>query len=155
MPALAKRRAKLFSAAPPSRGFPSRRSWLPDTASSRLACSSLGPRAVCNSLQAVSYCVVVRGWPKSYILANLSRMLRLRTKARAAVIRTFAWSSTNPADVYRDVFSIGTAPSAGNSTGVHLYVPYDVRVTEHRGSNSQVFPKRNALPEDGATEPRP
>jgi hypothetical protein len=81
-------RAKLFSAAAESMGVPSSKSWSPETARSKPA--SLSPRAVFNSVQAVSYCLAVRGWPKSYIRANLSRMFKLRTKARAAVVRLSA-----------------------------------------------------------------
>src|SRR5208282_4138595 len=86
IPAAESIRAKLFSAAAESRGVPSSSNWSPEAASSRPASSS-EPSAVRNSLQAVSYCLAVRGWPNSYILANLSRMFRLRTKARAAAGR--------------------------------------------------------------------
>ena len=40
--------------------------------------------AVRSSRQAVSNCAAVRAWPNSYSRANFNRMLRLRTKARAA-----------------------------------------------------------------------
>lgn len=75
--------AKPFSAAAASSGVPSRRSWSPETAINNPASLS-DPIAVRSSLQAVSYCRAVRGWPKSYMRANFSKMLRLRTKARAA-----------------------------------------------------------------------
>src|SRR5580704_1227202 len=78
--------AKPFSAAADSRGVPSRRSCSPETAKSRPASLS-EPSAVFSSDHAVSYCLEVRGCPKSYILANLRRILRLRTKARAAACR--------------------------------------------------------------------
>src|ERR1700693_4752967 len=82
-------RAKAFSAAADVRGVPSSRSCSPETASSRPASLS-EPSAVRSSLQAVSYCLAVRGWPKSYIRANLRRILRLRTKERAAAWRALA-----------------------------------------------------------------
>src|SRR5690242_21742696 len=81
MPAEDSIRAKLFSAAADSSGVPSSSNWSPETARRRPDRSS-EPRAVRSSLQAVSYCLTVRGWPKSYILANLSRMLRLRSEER-------------------------------------------------------------------------
>lgn len=80
-------RAKPFSAAAASSGVPSKSNWSPETARSTPASLS-EPRAVRNSVHAISYCFAVRGWPKSYIRANLSRMFRLRTKARAAAVRT-------------------------------------------------------------------
>lgn len=86
IPELESIRAKLFSAAAASSGVPSSRSWSPETAINRPASLS-EPIAVRSSLQAVSYWRAVRGWPKSYIRANFSRMLRLRTKARAAADR--------------------------------------------------------------------
>src|ERR1700690_348737 len=82
-------RAKLFSAAADSNGVPSSSNWSPETASSTPASLS-DPRAVRNSDHAVSYCLAVRGCPKSYIRANLSKIFRLRTKARAAAVRVFA-----------------------------------------------------------------
>src|SRR5215472_766627 len=83
-------RAKLFSAAAASRAMPSSKSWSPETESNTPASLS-GPRALWSSLHAVSYCFFVRGCPKSYIRANLSRILRLRTKARAAAVREVAF----------------------------------------------------------------
>src|SRR5271154_4549795 len=84
MPAAERRRAKLFSAAADSRATPSRSSCSPETESSRPASSSW-PRAVFSSVHAVVYWAFVRGWLKSYMRENLSRILRLRTKARADV----------------------------------------------------------------------
>ncbi len=86
-------RAKLFSAAADSSDMPSSSSWSPDTDNNTPASLS-EPRALWSSLQAVSYCFFVLGCPKSYIRANLSRMLRLRTKARAAVARVLAFIAT-------------------------------------------------------------
>src|SRR5271163_449594 len=102
MPAAESMRAKLFSAAADSSGVPSSKSWSPETARSTPASFSVPvPRAVRSSDQAVSYCFLVRGWPKSYIRANLSRMLRLRMKARAAAGRmlgfvTYMWGYAKP-----------------------------------------------------------
>ncbi len=59
------------------------RSWLPE-APRRMPVSLFSGIAVRSSRQAVSNCAVVRAWPNSYSRANFNRMLRLRTKARAA-----------------------------------------------------------------------
>src|SRR5271156_3452210 len=100
MPAAESMRAKLFSAAADSSGVPSSKSWAPETARSTPASFSV-PRAVRSSDQAVSYFFLVRGWPKPSMRANLSRMLRLRMKARAAAGRmlgfvTYMWGNAKP-----------------------------------------------------------
>ena len=89
MPAAESIRAKAFSAAADSSGVPSNKSWSPETARSKPAPLS-GPSAVRNSVHAVEYCLAVRGCPNSYIRANLRRIFRLRTKARAAVVRVLS-----------------------------------------------------------------
>jgi hypothetical protein len=89
IPAAESMRAKLFSAAAESRGVPSSSSRSPEAASNKPVWSS-EPIAARNSLHAVSYCLAVRGCPKSYIRANFSKMFRLRTNARAAVARTLS-----------------------------------------------------------------
>ena len=85
MPALEISFAKLFSAAADSRGTPSRWSWSPCAPSSRLP-----PPCPCsterNSFHVISNCAAVRAWPNSYSRANLSRIFRLRTNARAAAV---------------------------------------------------------------------
>src|ERR1700741_4551792 len=100
IPAAESIRAKLFSAAADSSAMPSSSSWAPETDNSTPASLS-APRALWSSLHAVSYCFLVRGCPKSYIRANLSRILRLRTKARAAAGGVLAcmatvWGSAPP-----------------------------------------------------------
>src|SRR5229473_3126368 len=83
MPEVESRLAKLRSPAAEPSGTPSRRSWLPE-APRRMPVSLFSGKAVRSSRQAVSNCAVDRAWPNSYNRANFNRMLRLRTKARAA-----------------------------------------------------------------------
>src|SRR6516162_169309 len=74
--------AKLFSPADDPIGTPSSRIWCPDAPSST-PLPPLSPSACRSSFQVVSNCAVVLAWPNSYSRANLRRMFRLRTNARA------------------------------------------------------------------------
>lgn len=74
--------AKLRSPAADPNGTPSNKIWVPD-APSRTPLPPLSSSALRNSFHVVSNCAAVRTCPNSYRRANFSRMLRLRTKARA------------------------------------------------------------------------
>ena len=74
--------AKLRSPAADPNGTPSNKIWVPDAPSST-PLPPLSSSALRNSFHVVSNCAAVRTCPNSYRRANFSRMLRLRTKARA------------------------------------------------------------------------
>ncbi len=82
IPELVNNSAKLRSPAAEPSGTPSSKIWVPE-APRRRPLPPLSSKAFRNSFQAVSNCAVVRTCPNSYKRANLSRMFRLRTKARA------------------------------------------------------------------------
>jgi hypothetical protein len=162
MPAVESMRAKLFSAAAESSGVPSSSRRSPEAASNKPVWSS-GPMAARNSLQAVSYCLAVRGCPKSYIRANFNRMFRLRTKARAAAARALlSWAvgaivarrrnRSLKIMAFRPTFSNGTRVLFGTDLWFYLLVGVTLLPTggksprlSHR-SSWRTSPKTPAAP---------
>src|SRR5580692_13183721 len=74
--------AKLRSEADAPSGTPSSKIWLPDAPRSKPV-SPLSSSARRSSFHVVSNWPMVRTWPNSYSRANLSKMFKLRTNARA------------------------------------------------------------------------
>lgn len=74
--------AKLFSAAAPPKGTPSKSNCVPEAPSSKPV-SPPSSSADRSSFHAVSNCAIVLTWPNSYNRANFSKMFKLRTNARA------------------------------------------------------------------------